>query len=696
MKLWIDGESFSETPIEWGTYRYVQDTELLLTAWAVDDEPWRVLDHTAGDDLLNSDLALAAFEADEVYAHNAMFDRLLYKRHGLDIPIERWRCTMAQALAHSLPGGLDPLCTILQVPQDARKLKIGKDLVRLFCKPRPATAKIRRATRHTHPVEWEQFKVYAGMDIDAMRAVHKRMPAWNYGDVSDLSRFEVSLWHLDQRINERGFAADLDLARAAVQAVDAEQEVLRGRVQEATDNAVQSATERDELLAHILEEYGVALPNMQKATLEKRLADPDIPEGVKELIRIRLEAATTSTSKYNAILRAQVGGRLRTTMQYCGAGRTGRWAGRVFQPHNLPRPKFGAEYIEEAITAVKQGTAGLVYENIMGLTSSALRGSIIAGPGCKLCVADWSNIEGRGLVWHAGEEWKLQAFRDFDLGKGHDLYAIAYAKSFHVTPESVMEDKKRSGNQRQIGKVMELSLGFQGGVGAFVSMAANYKLDIEKMTAVAWPHLPGDLVYEATGFLEWTRKNKRPTFKLSDNAFITCDVFKRGWRRAHPRVESWWADLEDAARNAIDSPGKTIPCRRVKFRRDGAWLRCVLPSGRALCYPQPKLHEGKITYMGVNQYTRQWCRIGTYGGKFAENIDQATARDFLAWAMPRLEARGYPLVLTVHDEPLTETPDEPRYSAGEMIELMQELPWWAEGMPLAAAGYEGPRYKKDD
>ncbi|BCB27029.1 DNA polymerase [Sulfurimicrobium lacus] len=687
VKLYLDTETFSETPIKYGTYRYIQDCELMVVTWAVDDGPVNCLDCTCyGHEDGLTMLANLMQECTEIIAHNAMFDRGVIAKHFPNAapPLEKWRCTMVKAMAHSLPGSLDKLCDILQVPQDQRKLKIGKDLVRMFCMPRPKNVKLRRATRETHPTEWASFLDYAKADIAAMREVDKRLPTWNY------TGRELDLWHLDQRINDRGFAVDLDLANAAIEATDREQARLATRTQDMTNGEVQKATQRDAMLDHILAEYLISLPDLQGATLERRIADPDLPQGLKDLLAIRLQASTTSTSKYKALIRgATTDGRLKGTLQFDGAGRTGRWSGRTFQPQNLPRPALDHDEIEFGIDVIKAGAADLLYGNVMQLTSSAIRGCIVAPQGKKLCVSDLSNIEGRKLAWLAGEKWKLQAFRDFDNGTGPDLYKLAYAKSFNIPHEDV------SKSQRQIGKVEELMLGYEGGVGAFITGAATYRFDVEELGIAAWPTLPEGTREEAEEFHDWTVSQKRSTFGLSRRAFVTCDTIKRLWRQAHPNVATLWKDLEAACVSAVESPGRTIPCRKFKVRRDGAWLRIGLPSGRALCYPQPRVDDGKLSYMGVNQYTRKWERIKTYGGKLVENCTQGAARDVMAHNMPAIDAAGYRTVLSMHDELLTETPDLPEYNERELSALLATVPDWAEGLPLAAAGFESYRYRKD-
>jgi DNA polymerase len=732
-----DLETYSEVPIKDGTHKYAANATIMLWAYAMDDGPVKVWDvqgrevswiepllgervaestHTMPDDLF----AALTDESVLLQFHNVGFDRTVLRHAGSVVEraaaaqLPRWRCTMAQALAHSLPGGLERLCEVLDVAQDQRKLKVGKELVRLFCMPRPKNMKLRRATRATHPEEWKRFVDYAGGDIEAMRVVGTMLPKWNY------QGRELDLFHLDARINERGVAVDLELAHAAIAAADRTQRDLAEQTVELTDGAVASTTQRDALLEHILQEHGVTLPDMQASTLERRMSDPDLPPVVRELLGIRLQASRTSISKYATLVKgASEDSRLRGLLQFCGAGRTGRWSGRLFQPQNLSRPDISAiahwhglevktskylklrsapaineghihDYVDYGIEAMKAGCADLVYSNVMALAATAVRGAIVAPKGRKLVVSDLANIEGRDAAWLADERWKLAAFAAYDAGTGPDLYKLAYAKSFNVTPDVVTKP------QRQIGKVQELMLQYEGGVGAYLTGALTYGIDLEEMADDAYVLLPADLRIEAEGFLRWCREQKRNTFGLSDHAFIVCDAFKRGWRGAHPAIASYWTDLAETVREAIGNPGMTLTCRKLKIRRDGSWLRVGLPSGRALCYPSPQVDDGgQISYMGINQYTRQWQRLKTYGGKLFENVCQAVARDVMAWNMPAIEAAGYQIVLTVHDEVITEAPDTPDFNPDHLGSLLAAVPSWAVGMPLAAGGFEAYRYRKD-
>lgn len=706
--LWFDCETYSEADLKSaGTHAYAEhpSTEIIVAQWAIDDGEPRVHDCTdaTGHYSIPDDLTDLLEDPDViVVAHNSLFDRTVL-RHvwRIDVPIERWRDTMVHAMAHGLPGALEKVGQLVGLEDDEAKDRRGRELIQLFCKPRPKNHKLRRATRETHPTEWGEFLEYSYRDIVAMRAIARELPSWNYRE----GHPELALWHLDQRINDRGFAVDRDLAAAAVAAVEREQARIKAEVREQTDNLVGSTNQGDRLLAFILAEYGVALPDLKADTLRRHLEDPELPEGVKLLVSLRLEATKTSTAKYKTLLRAaSADGRLRGTMQFAGAQRTSRWAGRLFQPQNMPRPSrgFDATAQQLAVEALLADAAHLVYDDVMRVTADTVRGCIVAAPGRKLVVADLSNIEGRTLAWLAGEEWKLRAFGAYDtivglddegkpVRKGHDLYILAYARAFNAAPEVVQKW------QRQIGKVMELGLGYEGGVAAFLTFAAVYNMDLDAMAKAVMKTASAEALAEAERVWEWAAK-KRRTLGLPHDVYVACEVLKAAWRAAHPNTVALWKKAGDSVRAAIEMPGKTFDIGpRLKVRRDGAWLRIRLPSGRYLCYTRPAVNDnGDITYFGVNQYTRQWGRIKTYGGKIIENCTQAVARDVLAANMPALEVAGYPIVLSVHDELLTEPPDDPRFTPTHLAELMSRNPSWASGLPLAAAGFEAYRYRKDD
>lgn len=682
--LYLDLETYSETPITRGTHVYAANAEILLAAWAWDDAPVQVDDWTIAAQRLSLRDALSDPEV-EVVIHNSHFDRTVI-RHvlGIDIPTERIHDTMVQAMAHSLPGSLGMLCEVLGLPADKAKDKDGKKLINLFCKPLPANRKLRRATCETHPAEWERFKAYAASDIEAMREVKKRMPTLNFTPA------ERELWQLDQRINDRGVAIDLKLVYSAIEAIDRAKRELAGRTLELTDGSVSSATLNEVFRLHLFEAFGIDLPDLQMATLEKALAADDMNPAMRELLLIRLQASSTSTAKYRVLRNGtSLDGRLRGLLQFCGAIRTGRWAGRLFQPQNLPRPTLKQKAIDAGIEALRAGCAHLTTDNVMELVSSAIRSCIVSPPGKKLVVADLSNIEGRVQSWLANEEWKLQAFRDFDAKEGPDLYKLAYAKSFGIKPEAVTDD------QRQVGKVLELSMGYEGGVGAFATFAGAYGINLDNLAEKVLLDAPEALVAKADDFLLWFKKEKRSRYGLSDDAFVACDVFKRMWRDAHPNIAGYWRKLKDVAARAIANRGNTINELGLRVRATKSWLVVGMPSGRSLCYPSPKIDEdGALSYMGIDQYTRKWTRIHTHGGKLFENLCQAVARDIMAANMPAIEAAGYQIVLTVHDEIIAEAPDKPQYNAKHLASLLAANPEWAPDIPLAAAGFDTYRYRK--
>lgn len=686
-----DVETFSPTPINHGTHKYSEESEILLWTWATGEGDVREWDLTSGARMPNELEDMLEDQRVETVWHNGgNFDSVILKHAGIVLPTERIFDTMVCALAHSLPGALGILCDVLQVPLDKAKDKAGKSLIQLFCKPRPKNSKLRRATRDTHPAEWQHFVEYGRLDIIAMREVYRKLPVWNYRGK------ERALWELDQKINHRGVLVDVELAKAAIRASDRAQAALADETQDLTDGEVEATTQRDKLLKHILEYHGVEIPNLRASTLVAILDADDkgrgmaLPPVVRELLINRISASMTSAAKYKRLLEAvSRDGRLRGLLQFCGAMRTGRWAGRIFQPQNMPRPTLEQDAIDFAIECMKADCEDLVFDNVMEVVTNAIRGVIIVPQGKKLVVSDLSNIEGRMLVWHSGEEWKLQAFRDFDAGTGADLYKLAYSRSFNMDPKDV--DK----GQRQIGKVMELGLGFEGGVGAFLTFAAVYGLDLDALADSALPQIPQDVIAEALKAWEWAEKQNR-TYGLTRRVYVACDSLKRLWRRAHPETVKFWKAVAEATADAIRNPGETFPCYRLKMRRDGMWLRIALPSGRVLCYPSPQVDEkGKISYMGVNQYTRKWQRLNTYSGKLVENIVQASARDVIADTMPVAEEAGYQVLLTVHDEDITEAPDLPEFNEHGLAAIMSGNPAWADGLPLAAAGFEGYRYRKD-
>lgn len=723
--LFLDFETFSEADLKKvGSYAYAEhpSTEVLICTYAFDDEPVQVWDCTDGSDM-PGDLYRALrrlvkpdSRVKMVWHNGSMFDRLIMKRcWGFDIPVSNTIDTMIWAFRHALPGSLDALCGVLEVSADNAKDKRGKALIQRFSKPTPKNYKIRRYTAETHPNEWAMFIKYAVSDITAMREVFHKLPRWGN------SEFEDRVLELDQLINDRGFKVDVALAEAAIEAVEKHKAQLQ---EEAQRKYGGSLTGKDFL--PILRELAPAhrIHNAQKSTLNDLLADDDLPDDARAIIEMRLGAASTASTKYNPLLLGRsADDRRRGCLQYGGAKRTLRWAGKGFQPQNLARGYYHDEELDKGITALLKGRAHRRFD-VAKLTASTVRSCIIPEAGHKFIVADYSNVEGRGLAWLAGEETALDTFR-----AGLDIYCVTAGKMFGMDPDDI---KKNFKEIRQIGKACELGLGYSGGVGAFVQFAKNLGLDLVDMAKTMDGTFP-DHIWAATarGY-EWARiqeakrpprpgeKDDRPSYILEKKVWRTCDAIKRMWRESHPETVAFWRDIEDAAMAAIRNPGKefTAGPRGVKFSRNvetdnngnkvaGWWLRMTLPSGRVMSYPGIGLsvsketdEDGKVStnvrikYQGENQLTRQWGSQYTYSGKLVENCTQALCRDLLANAQLNVEANGYPIVLHVHDEIICETPDLPEYNVAELERLMCELPEWAEGFPLVAEGAEMMRYAK--
>lgn len=611
--LYCDLETFCETPILYGSHRYAERAEVLLWGYAVDDKPARVWDLTVQkgmpEDLRTALNDVIAGNGFTVWHNGMMFDTVVLEHAlGIRIPIERVVDTMVMAYQHGLPGSLGALSEVLRLPQDKAKDKEGKRLVQMFCKPLPVTRKIPRATRHTHPQDWAHFVDYCRLDVEAEREVFKRLPKYN------ITPLEKKIQMVDARINRRGMQMDIDLAKAAVRLSADIKESLDRRTSEATGGVVEAATQRDKLIEFIRETYGWDIPTMTKAELEKRLGDPEIPEPVRELLGLRLLSTRTSVKKFEAIINCAStrDGRLRGTLQFRGAARTGRFAGRLFQPQNLPRPSMSNDEIELAIALAKDGDALIrTYDDPSSALSQCLRGEIIAPEGKKLVVADYSNVEGRVLAWLAGEDWKLKAFREFDAGHGFDLYKLTYARAFNVAPETVTKP------QRQMGKVLELAMGYQGGVGAFVTFARGYGINLDDMATAVRGAIDPTIWHKAADSYEFFRE-KGTTHGLARETFIACDAVKRAWRIANAQIVDLWAVMDEAIRRAMTSNETVAVGKHLKLMRKGNYLLMQLPSGRYLCYPSPRLPDDDsctFSFMGVEQYSRKWTRIKTFGGR---------------------------------------------------------------------------------
>lgn len=692
-KIWFDTETFSEVNLKTrGTYAYAANCEVMLAQFAINRDDPHVIDFTRQNsedtryfELLDRELRKARDGADvEVWAHHSPFDRNVAKQiPGLyQVPQLYWRDTMIQAYSHGLVGSLGKLCQIFNVEEKYAK-RDGTNYIQLFCKPTPKNYKIRRYTSETHPEEWAYFRdQYAVNDIYAMRELHYKMPGINYpGNITELHH-----WLLDQEINDRGFLVDTELAEGAIAAVKKAKELIKKQTGEQTNGELESTTQRDKMLDYMLTEFGVMPGTLTKADVTQLLAQ-DLPEPLLELLRLRQQATSTSTAKYRALINLQNDdGRARGTIQFCGAARTGRAAGRKFQPQNLPsRDLPDQEDIDQAVLWMKQGTAH-EHCDVMQMAKAAVRSAVIAQPGHKLCISDLANIEGRKVAWFANEEWVLQVFRDYDKGIGVDPYVVEYAKAFNVPTDSV------TSQQRSIGKVLSLFLGYNGGAGAFTTGAAGYGFDMDELADSVWDTLPEDTRADAADFLAWTKEQGKSTYDLSDRAFVAADTLKRLWRAARPATVQLWKSLQDGAVYAILNR-KPCTVGRVTFRYVNNWLYIDLPSGRCLCYPGAG-YDGDLYYWGRDPYTQQWKKLRTYGGKLLENICQASARDVLYAAFPWLEMAGYHIILHVHDEAVTEVPDTEEYSSDRVGEILTTHEPWMAGLPLAAKGTECYSYRK--
>lgn len=691
--LFLDTETYSECNLKRaGVYRYAQDpsTEVTLLAWAVDDEPVRVWDRT-DDALPPAQLAREmAREATTVVMHNSAFDRTVLRDTGLaDISASRIHDTMIQAYCHGLPGGLDMLCDIYKLPKDLAKMKEGRKLLLKFCKP----IKRKRVLPQDAPEEWERFMDYAGNDVAAMRELYNnKLPRWNYPDGP-----EYALWLRSEVMNDRGFAVDLDMAHAAMKIADDEREALNQRTSELTDGEVDAATQRDKLLEHLLEAHGVTLPDLQGSTLERRLGDPDLPEAVKEILRVRLMSSRNTAAKYVRVIDCNVDGRLMGTTQFAGASRTLRDAGRLFQHQNLSRPTMWHEHekdpeamaqaIEETVSEIKTGVAPLLYDDVTQVLGSCIRSVIVAPKGRILHAADLSNIEGRTLSWLADETWKLEYFRDYDAGRvEYDNYVAAYAAAMGVDPETV------TGNQRAIGKVLELAMGYEGGVPSFINFANVYGLDLDALADAVWEVANEAHINRCAEKFEWAKENGFSA-GLSQHVYAAAECLKQKWREGHPATVKFWAELKDGYALAVHSPGKTISVGKyIKFLRKGSYLRMRLPSGKSLTYINPFAKPGCNGYFHTDPYTRKWDWTCAHGGKLAENAASGTARDVLFHNLQSVEDAGYEPVFRVHDEVVAETDDG--YDGPDLSDLIAANHDWCPDLPLAADGFTCTRYRK--
>ena len=627
-------------------------TDVHCMAWAFDDEPVEIIgaDSVWWPELPDRVMAHVAMGG-EVVAHNAAFELAIWNsvstlRYGWPkLMPEQMRCTMAQCYAMSLPGSLEKAAAALGVA--LQKDMAGARVMMQLAKPKPDGS---FWTYDEAPDKFQKLYDYCKQDVEVERAIDQRLMR--------LSVQEQKLWVLDHRINQRGVQVDLRSIDTAIRLVESEKRRLDAQMLRVTGGAVGHCTEV-QLLCQWVKSQGVAIKGLAKADVLDALSG-DLPPQVRDALALRKEAAKSSTAKLIAMReRASRDGRVRGTMQFHGAS-TGRWAGRGIQVQNFPRPRPStkSKHIEDMFMHLGQRDyIDGMYGPCLDAVADCLRGMLTAKPGHELIAMDFSAIEARVLAWLAGEEDVLDIFRTH--GK---IYEHAASGIYDKPIEAVTKE------ERQIGKVAVLALGYGGGVGAFQSMARVYGVKVDDGRA---------------------------------------EEIKKAWRASHSNIVRYWYALEDAARNAVDFEETTTagPAdRRVTFKKNGSFLWCRLPSGRVLCYPYPVVKDvetpwgetrSALHFMTVNGVTGKWEETSTYGGSLAENITQAVAACLLREALPRLEEAGLPVVFHAHDEVVVEVPATADESALHRVEkLMAQPPPWAKDMPITAEGWRAFRYRK--
>lgn len=658
-QLSIDIETYSSADLsKCGVYKYTEaaDFDILLFGYSVDGSPVQVVDLASGETIPTE--VIAALTDDKVtkWAFNAQFERICLSRWlrdhggfdnaGYSIPEDSvgnyldpvaWKCTMIWSAYMGLPLSLEGVGTVLDLGK--QKLTEGKDLIRYFCQPCAPTkangGRTRNLPRHA-PDKWTAFKRYNIRDVEVEMSIQEK-----------LTKFPVpeAVWeqyHLDQQINDRGVALDMELVRRAI-AMDA-----RSRTELTT--AMKSLTALDnpnsvQQMKQWLSDNGLMVDSLGKKEVTDLLKSA--PEELQKVLLLRQQLAKSSIRKYQAMEKAVCAdGRARGMFQFYGANRTGRWAGRIIQMQNLPQNRLSD--LAEARALVRAGDfdgVELLYEDVPDTLSQLIRTAFIPKPGCKFIVADFSAIEARVLAWFAGELWRQEVFE-----KGGDIYCASASQMFKVP----VEKHGVNGHLRQKGKIAELALGYGGSVGALKAMGA---LDMGLAETELQP-------------------------------LVTA------WRSANPNIVKFWWDIDRVAMNAVKYHMDGEVCG-VRFGYQSGMLFITLPSGRRLAYVKPRLGTNQfgsecITYEGVGS-TKKWEQLETYGPKLVENIVQATARDILCYAM-RMLSHCF-ITMHIHDELVIEA--DPHLSLEAVCEQMGRTPPWAEGLKLRADGYETPFYKKD-
>jgi len=660
--LSIDLETYSDVNLKKaGLYRYVQSPafEILLFAYSFDGAPTQVIDMAQGEEIPMEVIHALTDPQCLKHAYNAAFEwYCLSKYMGAQLPPAQWRDTMLHGLYAGYTAGLDATGRALGIPEDKQKLTTGKALIRYFCVPcKPTKANGGRTRNYPHhdPEKWELFKTYNGQDVVAEMEIERRLSVFPVPD------FVQKQWETDLLINARGVAVDMDFCAGALELG----ETIRAQL---TDEAVQLSGLQNpnsvkQLARWLSAETGDDITTLRKETI-KELLGRDNADHVQRMLEIRQELGKTSTKKYDAIEAAVCDdGRVRGLLQFYGANRTGRWAGRLVQVQNLPRTYTEPlEFARELVKGRKLDALRTVYGSPNDTLSQLIRTAFVAAPGNVLIDADFSAIEARVISWLADEEWRLEVFRTH--GK---IYEASASQMFGVPLERIKKGNPEY-SLRQRGKVAELALGYQGGVPAMRQM------DTGKLLA----DLPDEEIK---------------------------DIVDK-WRNTNPKIRNLWYSFNDAAIRVIQNGG-SLRVRCCTFARECDCIRgttCMtvsLPSGRKLYYVEPSVGENRwggpsITYMGVNDKNK-WGRIETYGGKLVENVVQAIARDCLAQAIEHLEAAGLPVVFHIHDEVVIDTAafDTNDAMLDKVVKIMSTPIPWAEGLPLGADGWVGAFFKKD-
>ena len=660
--LSIDLETYSDVNLKKaGLYRYVQSPafEILLFAYSLDGAPTQVVDMAQGEKIPLEVVHALTDPQCLKHAYNAAFEwYCLSKYMGAQLPPSQWRDTMLHGLYAGYTAGLDATGRALGIPEDKQKLATGKALIRYFCVPCKPTKSNGGRTRnypHHDPEKWELFKTYNGQDVVAEMEIERRLSVFPVPD------FVQKQWETDLLINARGVAVDMDFCEGALELG----ETIRAQL---TDEAVQLSGLQNpnsvkQLARWLSAETGDDITSLRKETI-KELLGRDNADHVQRMLEIRQELGKTSTKKYDAIEAAVCDdGRVRGLLQFYGANRTGRWAGRLVQVQNLPRTYTEPlEFARELVKGRKLDALRTVYGSPNDTLSQLIRTAFVAAPGNVLIDADFSAIEARVISWLADEEWRLEVFRTH--GK---IYEASASQMFGVPLERIKKGNPEY-SLRQRGKVAELALGYQGGVPAMRQM------DTGKLLA----DLPDEEIK---------------------------DIVDK-WRNTNPKIRNLWYSFNDAAIRVIQNGG-SLRVRCCTFARECDCIRgttCMtisLPSGRKLYYVEPSVGENRwggpsITYMGVNDKNK-WGRIETYGGKLVENVVQAIARDCLAQAIEHLEAAGLPVVFHIHDEVVIDTAafDTNDAMLDKVVKIMSAPIPWAEGLPLGADGWVGVFFKKD-